>query len=70
MLELPNFGHMTTSKIQFKPRDKTIGDVMDITYNVITFIQNSFILRRPSVAIIAGIIKTLSIFIKKILKDS
>ena len=37
MLELTNFGHMTTSKIQFKPRDKTIGDVIDIDHNVITF---------------------------------
>ena len=24
MLELPNFGHMTASKIQFESRDKTL----------------------------------------------
>ena len=24
MLELPNFGHMTTSTIQFEPRDKIL----------------------------------------------
>ena len=35
-----------------------------------TFISNIAILRRPWVAIFAGIIKILTRFIKKILKDS
>ena len=40
MLELPNFGHMTTSRIKLEPRDKTFfGDVMNKYYDVITFIS-------------------------------
>ena len=42
MLQLPNFGHMTTSTIQFESRDENfVGDVMDRNYDVITFISKS-----------------------------
>ena len=46
------------------------GDVMDRNYDVITFFQKAFILRRSRVAIFADIIKIVTMFIKKILKDS
>ena len=40
MLELPNFGHMDTSTIKFESRGKNfVGDVIDRTYDVITFIS-------------------------------
>ena len=39
-------------------------------YDVITFFQNILILRRPGVAIFADIIKIVTTFIKKIIKDS
>ena len=40
MLELPNFGHMTTSTIYFESRDKILaGDVTDRSYDVITFVS-------------------------------
>ena len=42
---------------------------MDISYEVITLFQNTFILRRPRVAIIADIIK-IKTFIKIFFKDS
>ena len=42
---------------------------MDINYEVITLFQNTFILRRPWVAIIADIIK-IKTFIKIFFKDS
>ena len=39
-LELPNFGHMNTSTIKFESRVKNfVGDVIDINYDVITFIS-------------------------------
>ena len=64
MLELPNLGHMTTSTIQFESRDKIL------LVTSWTVFQNTFILRRPRVAIFADIIKTITFFIKKIFKDS
>ena len=40
ILELPNFGHMTTSIIWFESCDKNfLGDVIDKIYDVITFIS-------------------------------
>ena len=40
MLQLPNFGHMTTSSIQYESRDENfVGDVMDRNYDAITFIS-------------------------------
>ena len=46
------------------------GDVIGRIYDVITFFQNAFILRRTAVAIFADIIKILTTFIVKIYKDS
>ena len=43
---------------------------MDRNYDIITFFQYIFILRRPEAAIFADIIKTLTTFIKTIPKDS
>ena len=43
---------------------------MDINYDVITFFQNTLILRMPGVAIFADIIKIVTIFIKTIIQDS
>ena len=64
MLETPNFGHMTTSTIEFESRNKIfVVDDMDRNYDVITF-QNTF------VASFADIIKVATIFIKTTFKDS
>ena len=43
---------------------------MDRNYDVITIIQNTLILRRPGVGILADIIKIITTFIKTITKDS
>ena len=43
---------------------------MHRTYDVITFISKTLILRRPRVAIFADIIKIVSVFIKTIIQDS
>ena len=43
---------------------------MDRNYDVITFFQNAFILRRAWVAIFGDIIKIVTMFIKTIFKDS
>ena len=43
---------------------------MGKNYDVITFFQKTFLLRRPTVAISADIIKTKTMFKKTILKDS
>ena len=43
---------------------------MDRNHDVITFFQNTLILRRPGVAIFADIIKIVTIFIKTIIQDS
>ena len=43
---------------------------MDINDDVITFFQNTLILRRPGVTIFADIIKIVTIFIKTIIQDS
>ena len=41
---------------------------MDINYDVITFFQNTLILRRPGVTIFADIIKIVTIFIQIIIR--
>ena len=71
MLELPNFGHMTTSAMLFESRDKVLSvtSLKEIMKSQ-PFFQNTFISRRPGVAIFADIIKIVSIFIKTISKDS
>ena len=38
MLELSNFGNMTTPSISFKSSDKVLGDVKMRNYDLITFI--------------------------------
>ena len=43
---------------------------MGKNYDVITFFQNIFVLRRPGLAIFADIIKIVTMFIKTTLKDS
>ena len=43
---------------------------MDRNYDVMIYIQSSFILRMPRVAIFAGLIKIVTMFIKTIFKGS
>ena len=43
---------------------------MDRNYDIVTVFLKNFILRPPEVAIFADIIKTLTTFIKTVLKDS
>ena len=71
MLELPNFSHMNTSTMQFKLRDKIllVTSWTEIMASE-TLFQNTFTLRRSWVAIFADIIKIVTMFIKKIFKDS
>ena len=71
MLELTNFGHMTTSTKQFESRDNFL--LVTIWAKIITSLhlfQNTHISRRPRVAIFADIIKIVNMFIKTIFKDS
>ena len=69
MLQLPNFGHMITSPIQFESRDKRF--LMRSLTEIMTsspLFQNIFILRRPRVAIFDDIIKIVTCLLKKYLK--
>ena len=68
-LELRNFGYLTKFTLLFESHGNFFGDVMDRNYDVITFFQKTFILRRSRVAIFTHI-KIATMFIKKILKDS
>ena len=43
---------------------------MDRNYDIIAFFQNTFILRKPRVAILADIVKIVTTFIKTIFRDS
>ena len=43
---------------------------MDRNCDIIAFFQNTFILRKPRVAILADIVKIVTTFIKKIFRDS
>ena len=43
---------------------------MDRNYDIITFFQNTLILRRSGLAIFADIIKIVTMFIKAIIEDS
>ena len=47
-----------------------VGDVIYINYDVINFVSNTVVLRRPGVAIFAHIIKIINRFIEQIYKDS
>ena len=71
MLELPNFGHMTTFKLLFESRNK-IGLVTSWAKIMTSqpFLKNIFVLRNPGVAIFADIAKILTIFLKATFKDS
>ena len=63
VLELPNFGHMTT----YQSCDKILQ--MTSWAEIMTsspLFQNTFTLRRPAVAIFADIIKIVTMFSKKI----
>ena len=71
ILELPNFGHMTISTTQFESRDKILfvtswSEIMTSQ----PLLQNTFILRRPGVAIFPDIIDIVTMVIKTIFKDS
>ena len=70
MLQLPNFGHMTTSTLQFESREKIllVTSLTEIETSSLLF-QKNFNLR-PTVAIFADIIKIVTIFTKTIFKDS
>ena len=46
MLELPNFGHMTTSTKKFEHVIKFFSDVMDRKFDVITFISKSLYFKK------------------------
>ena len=71
MLELPNFGHMNTSTMQFESRDKIL--LVTSSTEIMTsktLLQNTVILRRLGVVIFADIVKITTRFIKHIFKDS
>ena len=70
VLELPNFGHVTTSTIKFESRDKflLIMSQTEIMTSQPLFL-NASILRRPRVAIFADVIKIITIFIKNNFQD-
>ena len=64
LVTLPHLWYNLNQEIKF------FGDVIDRNYDVITFFQNTLILRRPGVAIFAGIIKNVTMFIKIFTQDS
>ena len=69
MLQLPTFGHMNRSTIQFESRDKIL--LVTSSIEIMTskpLFQNTVILGRPGVGIFVGIIKTITRCIKKSLK--
>ena len=47
MLELPNFGHMTTSAISFETQDKILLVKSEIKYHVITFNSKYLYFKKP-----------------------
>ena len=66
---LPNFVHITRSKIKFELHDEILfSDVVDRNYNVLTYISKYFILRRPGVTAFANIIKVVTTFSKTIFR--
>ena len=71
VLELPNFGHMTTFTILIESRDKIL--LVTSQTEIMTpkpLFEYTFILRRPRVASFVDIIKFVTTFIKNIFKDS
>ena len=70
MLELPNFGHMTTFTIRFQSRGNSLLVALWTKIMALQpLYQNAFILRRSAVANFATILKIPTI-IKKSFKDS
>ena len=68
-LELPSFGHVASFTLLFESRDKIL--LVTPWTEIMTpqpFFKKIFILSRSEVAIFAGIVKTLTTFIKKTLK--
>ena len=71
MLELPNFGYMTTSTIWLESHDKIllVASWAEIMMSQPLF-QNIFILRKPKVADFADIIKMATMFTKTTFKKN
>ena len=67
MLELPNFGHMNTSTIQFESHDKIFQNAVDTNYDVVTFISKYIYFKKAQSFV--EIIKTI-ITVKAVFKDS
>ena len=67
MLELPNFGHMTTFTVWFESHGKIllVASWTEIMMSQPLY-QNAFILRRPKVANFADIIKIPAKKVKRI----
>ena len=70
MMQLPNIGHMTTSIIKFESCHKNLlvtswAEIMTSS----PLFQKTLTLRRHRVVIFADIIKIVTMFIKKIIKD-
>ena len=65
MLEVPNFGHMTTSRIQFGSHDNILTS--EIRHQPLKHLY--FKQARPRVANLADIIKIATIFVKITFKD-
>ena len=66
VLELPRYGHMTPSTVKYDSRKKILlvtssAEIMAPK----SLFQNTFILRKPRVAIFADITKIVTIFITK-----
>ena len=61
---------MTIPTVKFESREIFADDVIGRNYEIITFISKYFNLRRSRVAIFVDIIKTVTMFIKKIFQDS
>ena len=71
MLELPNFGHMTTSKIYFESPDKILFIRHGQKYMTSSpLFQNNSVLRRPRVDSFADITKISTMFFETTFKDS
>ena len=67
MLELPNFGHMNTSTIQFESHDKIFQNAVDTNYDVVTFISKYIYFKKAQSFV--EIIKII-ITVKAVFKDS
>ena len=71
VLELPNIGHMTTSRTQYKSLIRIL--LVTSWVEILTLkplIQNNFDVRRSRIAIFADVIKSLTMFVKTIFKNS